>query len=80
MTGEYKQRTRHIGEEMGEAMTDFIPHILIKTNTTHTIGVDKITLFKNHLTFRDLMSAIADVTHRQPPKFHFIYLFNKYGY
>ena len=32
------------------------------------------------LTFRDLMSAIVDVPHRQPPKFHFIYLFNKYRY
>ena len=30
------------------------------------------------LTFRGLMSAIVDVPHRQPPKFHFIYLFNKY--
>ena len=33
-----------------------------------------------YLTFRDLMSAIVDVPHCQPPKFHFIYLFNKYSY
>jgi len=36
--------------------------------------------FTFFLTFRDLMSAIVDVLHRQPPKFHFIYLFNKYRY
>ena len=33
-----------------------------------------------HLTFRDLVSAIVDVPHRQTPKLHFIYLFNKYRY
>ena len=27
-------------------------HIFIITNTMHTIGVDKITLFKNHLKQR----------------------------
>ena len=32
------------------------------------------------LTFRRLMSTIADVPHRQPPKLHFIYLFNIYMY
>jgi len=32
------------------------------------------------LTFRLLTSTIVDVPHRKPPKFHFIYLFNKYWY
>ena len=32
------------------------------------------------LNFRLLMSTIVDVPHLQPPKLHFIYLFNKYRY
>ena len=32
------------------------------------------------LTFRRLTLTIVDVPHRQPPKLHFIYLFNKYRY
>jgi len=32
------------------------------------------------LTFRRLMSTIVDVPHRESPKLHFIYLFNKYRY
>ena len=32
------------------------------------------------LTFRRLMSTIVDVSHREPPKFHFTDLFNKYRY
>ena len=27
----------------------YVKHIFIITNTMHTIGVDKVTLFKNHL-------------------------------
>jgi len=36
--------------------------------------------YSTALTFRRLMSTIVDVPHRYPPKFHFIYLFNKYLY
>jgi len=47
----------------------------------HTqLDLHYVSKMRRFLTFRDLMSTIVDVPHRQPPKFHFIYLFNKYRY
>jgi len=56
------------------------PNRKMRSRYTQLLFYVSIVLSIFALTFRRLMSTIVDVPHRYPPKFHFIFLFNKYRY